>query len=102
MKKPAVGAAGQEIALDKNLPHFSSDFHARPQDLNAPVAGAYYVRGFPEQVAEAALEFMLARDRYIGAWLAWHATPLGADCDPRSEAVCIEAILEVAAREQIS
>lgn len=71
----------------------------RQQDLvgsdMTPGLLRYYVDGYPEHVAEMARQLLLARDAYVGAWLDWADTPLGAG-DPRDEAAIIERILVAA------
>jgi hypothetical protein len=57
----------------------------------------FYDADYVEHIAGVARAFLLARDAYVGAWLAWRETPLGAaDGDPRDEAAVMESIFKAA------
>lgn len=57
---------------------------------------AYYDPDYPELVAEAAREFLVARDKYIAAWVKWHSTALGAELDAERECEIMQGILQAA------
>lgn len=54
----------------------------------------FYDPGYVTDVMRLAEEFLLARDRYIAAWLDWQGCCLGVGFTPEQEAQIMQGILE--------
>lgn len=57
---------------------------------------SYYDAAYVQDVIRTAEEFLLARDRYIAAWLKWRSCCLGASSTPEDESDIMRGILEAA------
>lgn len=54
----------------------------------------YYDPEYADQVAQLAKDLIIARDKYLAAWLAWSQCALGAGLDPETESDIMKGIME--------